>query len=167
MGKCRHCGDNAGFGLEVCRDCNEKIYMNDEPVAEKKKEKIVIRKYKGKQDLAFEKFKSDAESMERLGYAPISQSWAPGSYGCGAFLLALLLCFLIIGILVFVYMLIVKPDGTLTVTYELREQATASSTQPISTHKANEKMCPMCAETVKAAAKICRYCNHVFEEAKV
>ena len=26
-----------------------------------------------------------------------------------------------------------------------------------------EKVCPMCAETVKKAAKICRYCGHKFE----
>lgn len=34
-----------------------------------------------------------------------------------AFTVALLLCLLLIGILVFIYMLVVKPDGTLTVTY--------------------------------------------------
>lgn len=27
----------------------------------------------------------------------------------------------------------------------------------------NEKDCPMCAETIKAAAKICRYCGHKFD----
>ena len=28
---------------------------------------------------------------------------------------------------------------------------------------ADEKTCPMCAETVKRDALICRYCNHVFD----
>ena len=27
----------------------------------------------------------------------------------------------------------------------------------------DEKVCPMCAETVKYAAKICRYCSHKFD----
>ena len=26
-----------------------------------------------------------------------------------------------------------------------------------------EKICPMCAETIKKAAKICRYCGHKFD----
>ena len=31
----------------------------------------------------------------------------------------------------------------------------------------DEKECPMCAETVKAKAKICRYCKHVFDDVGV
>ena len=27
-----------------------------------------------------------------------------------------------------------------------------------------EKTCPRCAETVKAAAKVCKHCGHEFEE---
>lgn len=27
----------------------------------------------------------------------------------------------------------------------------------------HERTCPRCAETVKAAAKVCRYCNYEFE----
>ena len=80
--------------------------------------------------------------MAANGYFPTSQSYAPGSYGCGAFILALILCFLLIAILVLVYMLIVKPDGVLSVTYEFRSTA-ASKAQ-------NEKTCPKCAEHIKA-----------------
>ena len=61
--------------------------------------------------------------MAAFGYFPTSQSWAPGQWGAGAFIVALLLCFIFIGFLVFVYMLIVRPDGTLTVTYEWRRAA--------------------------------------------
>src|SRR5262245_28942849 len=98
--------------------------------------------------------------MAAQGYFPTSQIWAPGAYGCGAFLLALLLCFLIIGILVSIYMVLVKPAGTLTVTYELRAASTPSR---IPAPAADEKTCPRCAEQVKAAAKIYRYCGHNFE----
>jgi hypothetical protein len=72
------------------------------------------------------------------GYFPTSQSYAPGSYGCGAFLAALLLCVILVGILVFIYMLIVKPERVLTVTYEYRGTA--------ATRAAEEKTCPKCAE---------------------
>ena len=81
---------------------------------------VVIRTYKGSQARAMELYQSDSARMAAAGYFPTSQVWAPGTYGCGAFLIALLLCFILIGIVVFVYMLIVKPDGTLSVTYEFR-----------------------------------------------
>jgi hypothetical protein len=43
------------------------------------------------------------------------------------------------------------PDRTLTVTYELR-----ATPDP-------EKTCPVCAERVKEAAKVCRFCGHKFD----
>jgi hypothetical protein len=43
------------------------------------------------------------------------------------FAVAFLLVWLLIGILVLFYLLIVKPEGTLTVTYELRGGAPATS----------------------------------------
>lgn len=84
---------------------------------------VVIKKYKGNQEIATRLFQLDAPLMAEKGYFPTSQSWAPGAYGCGSFLLALLLCFILIGILIFIYMLIVKPEGTLTVTYEQKANA--------------------------------------------
>lgn len=82
---------------------------------------VVVRTYQGRsQNEAVKWFTRDAEAFGAAGYAPVSQSWAQGSWGCGAFLVALLLCFLLVGILVFIYMLVVKPRGTLTVTYARR-----------------------------------------------
>lgn len=85
---------------------------------------IVVRNYRGRsQEDAARHFAADAAKLAAEGYRPVSQSWAPGSYGCGCFLVALVLALVLIGILIFIYMLLVKPEGTLTVTYELREPA--------------------------------------------
>ena len=81
---------------------------------------VIVRNYKGSQAKATALFQADASQMARHGYVPVAQAWAPGSYGCSSFLIALLLCVVLIGILVFIYMLIVKPSGTLTVTYQLQ-----------------------------------------------
>jgi len=82
---------------------------------------VIVKTYKGSQSAAAAEFSRDSQKMAEKGYFPTSQSWAPGAYGCGSFLVALILCVVLIGILIFIYMLIVKPPGTLSVTYELRE----------------------------------------------
>jgi len=116
---------------------------------------VIVKTYKGSQDEATRLFQEDVGLMAAKGYFPTSQTYAPGSYGCGAFLMALILCFLIIGILILVYMLLVKPNGVLSVTYEFRGTA-ASKAQ-------DEKTCPKCAEQVKAAAQVCRFCGYQFD----
>jgi len=129
---------------------------------------ILVRTYRAKtQDQAAMAFQADAAALAVRGYYPTSQSWAAGQYGCGAFLLALLLCVLLVGILVFIYMILVKPDGTLTVTYELRAPALATqAAEPaapaIAAPARATKRCPRCAEDVLAEAKFCRFCGHEF-----
>ena len=111
---------------------------------------IVVRKYQGSQERALRLFQEDSIEMAAKGLSPISQSWVPGQWGAGAFIFALLLCVILIGIVVFFYLLIVKPPGTLTVTYERRATS------------AEEKTCPRCAERIKAAALVCHFCGNEF-----
>ena len=120
--------------------------------------RVIVKTYKGSQERASEDFRADAVNMAADGYYPTSQSWASGEYGCGMFLLALLLCFAIVGFFIFIYMLIVKPDGTLSVTYEYRTVAAPAArvVAPAVT------TCPKCAEQVKAAAVVCRFCRYEF-----
>ena len=117
----------------------------------------VVKTYQGTHREAVTLFQRDALVMAKQGYFPVSQDYSPGAYGCGAFLIALLLCLVLVGILVFIYMLFVKPPGTLTVVYEYRESDSEEDTDGDPA-----KICPMCAESVKEAAKICRYCGHEF-----
>lgn len=116
--------------------------------------KSIVRTYRGKQSVAQRSFLKDAEKQEAQGYLPVSEKWEPGSYGCMGFLVALLLCFILIGFLVFVYMILVKPPGTLTVTYEYQPEQLKTVVE--------EKTCPQCAENVKAAALVCRFCGYDF-----
>jgi len=116
---------------------------------------VIVKAYKGSQDEATRIFQDDVGVMATKGYFPTSQSYVPGSYGSGAFIIALILCFAVIGILILVYMLIVKPDGVLSVTYEFRGTV-ASKAQ-------DEKTCPECAEQVKVAAQVCRFCGYQFD----
>jgi len=119
---------------------------------------IIVKTYKGNQQQAMEAFQSDTSKMSAQGYSPISQAWVPGSYGCGSFLVALLLFVILIGILVFIYMLIVKPAGTLSVTYELNN----TTKKAMLIGSLEEKTCPRCAEQVKYAAKVCKHCSYEF-----
>jgi hypothetical protein len=84
---------------------------------------VLVRTYRGSQAQTARSFGKDAADLANEGYFPTSQTWAPGSYGCGAFLVALLLCIFLIGILIFIYMLLVKPPGTLSATYQLSPEA--------------------------------------------
>lgn len=89
--------------------------------------KTIVKKYRGKLEVATLLFEQDANKMEKENYFPVTQNYVPGSWGCMSFLVALLLCVIVVGVLVFVYMLIVKPAGTLVVTYELKESLEKSN----------------------------------------
>jgi hypothetical protein len=80
-------------------------------------EQIVAKTYTGTEAEATINFQADAAVMAAQGYSPVFQSWTPGQWQSRTFITVLLLCFLIVGIPALVYMLIVTPDGALTVTY--------------------------------------------------
>ena len=122
------------------------------------KPRAIVKVYRGNQKQATAEFQTDSAKMASKNYYPTSQTWSPGSYGVGSFLVAAILCFALIGIIIFIYMFIVKPEGTLTVTYTLQEVAT----KPALASVVKEKTCPKCAEQVKEAAVVCRYCGHQF-----
>jgi hypothetical protein len=83
-------------------------------------EPILTRTYRGKVEEATAQFQVDAAILAQHGYVPISQIYAPGSWGAGAFIIALILLLFVVGILVLLYLLMVKPAGSLTVTYQLQ-----------------------------------------------
>lgn len=82
-------------------------------------------------------FQQEARELAKEGYHPVSQSWAQGQWGCGAWLFALVLCLVLIGLLVFVYMLIVKPAGTQSVTYMRNPMVAAPTPEPAATPAAS------------------------------
>ena len=85
----------------------------------------IVRAYRGKQQADANKdFANDAARLSMESYFPTTQSWAQGQWGCGAWLIAAAFILLFgFGLLIIAYMIIVKPSGTLTVTYEYRPPA--------------------------------------------
>jgi hypothetical protein len=85
---------------------------------------ILIKTYTGKQGEATALFQADSIEMAAKGYFPTWQSWAPGEWTREAYVIAVLLILLFgMGIFRLAYLVIVEPDGILTVTYERRPAA--------------------------------------------
>lgn len=82
---------------------------------------FLVRTYRGhQQGEAIASYAKDAETLAQRGYAPAGQSWGDGQWDGGYFLLALVLSLFGIGLILLAYMAIIRPDGTLCVTYRLR-----------------------------------------------
>ena len=89
--------------------------------------------------------------MAQAGWFPTSQTYAPGTWSSTAFIVALLLCILLVGILILIYLIVVKPDGTLVVTYEYR--GVGASAPPIAAAPVNW------ATSAAAAGSLCGRCG--------
>lgn len=87
------------------------------------KQLVIVEEYRGNQTEARKQFVKDKIRKAQKGYVVTHEEWTQGQWHIGHFIVALLLCFVLIGFLVFLYLLLCKPDGRLTVTYELQEQA--------------------------------------------
>lgn len=82
---------------------------------------FVVRTYGGHtQHDAIARYVADAGALAGRGYVPVGQSWGDGQWDAALFLFALLLSLFGIGLIVLAYMAIIRPDGTLCVTYERR-----------------------------------------------
>jgi hypothetical protein len=115
--------------------------------------RVVVRVYAAPQQSdAVAAFQSDSSELAEYGYRPVSQSWAQGQWDAGAWIIALLLCVVLIGFLVFAYMLIVKPDGTLTVTYQLAETSAPQEPGPPSSASIRERIAQL--DDLRAAGVI-------------
>ena len=89
---------------------------------------ILVKTYTGKQGEATALFQAACIEMATQAYFPTWQSWTPGEWARETYIFAVLLIPLFgIGILRLAYLLIVEPDGTLTVTYERRAESKHAS----------------------------------------
>jgi len=95
------------------------------------KQRVIVKTYHGHEQQATALFRNDSEVMAAQGYYPTSQNFTQGSYSAASFVVAVLLCFVCVGIIAFIYMLIVKPPGVLNVTYEYKQDELAPSVLPL------------------------------------
>lgn len=150
---CFNCG--AGQGPEMMEAASARGAVRDlvghpgvVPIYGPPEGEVVIRNYPGRtQADASTLFAKDARQLASYGYRPVSQSWADGRPG--------LKRVAAIG----VFSLAARPPGTLTVTY----QRVTSLASPAT----SEMTCPRCAETIKAAALVCRFCGHDFTASRL
>lgn len=121
---------------KVCRALEAaKAEPELEKIRARQSTSTIIRSYNAKQNVAITIYEKEAAKLALEGFEPVNQIWEDGQWGCLAFLVALFLCFGFIGIPILLYLIIVKPAGTLTVTYKRvappKDTTEVSATYPI------------------------------------
>lgn len=88
-------------------------------------EEVIVRTFRANSPAsAVRWYEQDLSDLVDHGYLPATQTWQSGEWGFGAFLVALVLLLLFgIGVLLFAYLLVVRPPGTMIVTYVRRDLA--------------------------------------------
>jgi hypothetical protein len=122
----------------------------------------ITRRYPGKYQQAMADYQRDAADLARTHWYPVNQQYTQGQWGCGAWILAFIALAILVGIIILAYMVAVRPAGELVVTYEYRPPVAppARVDAPAPVPVADDTMpCPRCAETIKKAAKVCRFCG--------
>lgn len=106
-------------------------YAETVPAASPAPGMTMTRRYRGSYNEATEVFERDRQQLAGQSWVAVSQSYVPGQWGTGAWVAAFALLILVIGIIVLAYMIAVKPDGELVVTYEYRPpQAAPTPPEP-------------------------------------
>ena len=113
-------------------------------------------RHQGDYEWAATQAQEEAHELAFHNWFPASQTYVPGTSGKGARVRAFLNA--------------AKPAGELVVVYEYRPETSAPAITavpvPIEPDAAratdDTKTCPQCAEQVKAAALVCRFCRYEF-----
>jgi hypothetical protein len=84
---------------------------------------VLARVYPGYHESAVELFQTDAAMLLDGGYVPVGQSYAEGRWATRFVALVLIASLFVIGLPFLAYMIVVRPPGSLGVTYVLRDRA--------------------------------------------
>jgi hypothetical protein len=80
---------------------------------------VITRTYRGNSDEIEALRRADADELALQGYYPKAQALVPGSWDVGLWVVAVLLLAVFgLGLFVLIYLIAVKPAGTLSVIYE-------------------------------------------------